>query len=404
MEEILYGWWETFEHYCVPGSSPVATSSDLMRIEEHARAESKYPRKQKVIGRRTGNDWRIAYVIRSSGLHEQNAQQAALYDKARQGGSRGNLAEIPPQSETVINTLNLDQPSMEVFDSRGALIVTWNPDQWDWGADYYDAIERTAMGESVPDSWSTGGRKSGVDPEDRVFLLRQGAHGRGIVACGSVTSEVYEDDHWDGSSRSANYVRIEWSTVLAVEDMLPTADLEAAMPKQHWSPRGGGIILTATAALELEELWSQHCDSLDVECEGRPGRGAIQGRELDPVLRKKIEDAAQDRLMEHYRSRGWKITDTRIGNPFDATAEKDGKILFLEAKGTQTLGAAVLVTQREVEHARVHADSTIMGIWSGIEFNDDGDVDQTSGKFRIIPFNPESGELTPVTLKWCPSN
>lgn len=287
---------------------------------------------------------------------------------------------------------------------HAALIVTWNPDQWDWGAAYLDAIDQTVKRVKVKDSWSTGVRKGGVSPGDRVFLLRQGTKGRGIVASGKVTSEIYESKHWDGSARPANYVDLRWDVVLAVEDLLPTEALEEAMPEQHWRPQGGGIMLAANAALDLEMLWVAHRDSLDVEAEGRLGRGAAQGRLQDPVLRKKIEDAAQDRLMEHYRSRGWKITDTRLGSPFDATAEKGGKLLYLEAKGTQTLGAAVLVTQREVEHALAHAGSSMMGIWSGIKFNDDDEVDQNSGYFRIIPFDPESGELTPVTLKWCPDD
>lgn len=382
----------------------MATSSDLARIEAHARAETKAAGKQQVLGRRIGKDWQIAYVVRSDGLHEQSEKQAAKYDAARRGGSRGNLGPVPPRSETMIDSIDLDQSAQEVLAMHGALIVTWNPDQWDWGAAYLDAIDQTAKRVKVKDSWSTGVRKSGVSPGDRVFLLRQGTKGRGIVASGKVTSEIYESKHWDGSARPANYVDLRWDVVLAVEDLLPTEALEEAMPEQHWRPQGGGIMLAANAALDLEMLWVAHRDSLDVEAEGRLGRGAAQGRLQDPVLRKKIEDAAQDRLMEHYRSRGWKITDTRLGSPFDATAEKGGKLLYLEAKGTQTLGAAVLVTRREVEHALAHAGSTMMGIWSGIKFNDDDEVDQNSGYFRIIPFDPESGELTPVTLKWCPDD
>ncbi len=163
-------------------------------------------------------------------------------------------------------------------------------------------------------------------------------------------------------------------------------------------------MLAANVALDLEMLWVAHRDSLDVEAEGRPRRGKTQGRLQDSVLRKKIEDAAQDRLMQHYRSRGWEITDTRQGSPFDATAEKGGELLYLEAKGTQTLGAAVLVTRREVEHALAHVGSTMMGIWSEIKFNQHNEVDQDSGYFRIIPFDPDAGELTPVTLKWSPDD
>jgi hypothetical protein len=39
--------------------------------------------------------------------------------------------------------------------------------------------------------WSTGGRIGGVSSGDRVFMLRQGTQGRGIVASGTVVSEIY---------------------------------------------------------------------------------------------------------------------------------------------------------------------------------------------------------------------
>jgi len=54
---------------------------------------------------------------------------------------------------------------------------------------------------------------------------------------------------------------------------------------------------------------------------------------MDPERRTKVENAAQDRLMDHYRKDGWTVKDTRHGNPYDAIAEKDGEVVYLELKG-----------------------------------------------------------------------
>jgi hypothetical protein len=83
-------------------------------------------------------------------------------------------------------------------DGSRALIVTWNPDRGKWAdrGGYHDAIERTARGEpaEVVD-WSTGGRKGGVLGGDRVFLLRLGDQGRGIIASRTALGEIYQAPH-----------------------------------------------------------------------------------------------------------------------------------------------------------------------------------------------------------------
>jgi hypothetical protein len=130
---------------------------------------------------------------------------------------------------------------------------------------------------------------------------------------------------------------------------------------------------------------------------------------------KKIEDAAQNRLMEHYRVLGWIVTDTRHGKPCDAEPRRSGpwvvstggittpsrldsdEVLYLEAKGTQSAGSTVLVTRGEVDHARTNPGRCMMGIWAGIEFDNDGEVDLLSGSFQVIPFSPHDHDLSAVS-------
>ena len=127
-----------------------------------------------------------------------------------------------------------------------------------------------------------------------------------------------------------------------------------------------------------------------------------QGWQSDPIRRRKVELACQHRLMDHYRGLGWTVEDTHIGHPYDALATRGGERLFLEAKGTETDGVAVLVTPGEVNHARNNPGSCIMGIWSGIRFTPNDEVDAAAGDFRVIPFDPDSGLLSPRSYQWRP--
>ncbi|MGO4650231.1 DUF3883 domain-containing protein [Arthrobacter sp. 2RAF22] len=129
-----------------------------------------------------------------------------------------------------------------------------------------------------------------------------------------------------------------------------------------------------------------------------PGAGG-QGLQLDADIRKAVENAAQDRLMGYYRDRGWTVTDTRHNRPYDAEAVKGAEQIYLEAKGTQSIGDTVIVTRNEVSHARQYPGLCRMGVWSGMRITD-GVVDPDVGSFRILPFSPDDGRFRPRGFDW----
>lgn len=133
---------------------------------------------------------------------------------------------------------------------------------------------------------------------------------------------------------------------------------------------------------------------------GTKSHGSAQGWQSDPARRKLVEDAAQDRLMKLYSDEGWEVTDTRFGNPYDAVARRAGEVVFLEAKGTETAGSAVLVSAGEVKHARKYPGRCVMGVLSDIRFGADGQVNADSGTFRLLPFNPSDDALAATTYRW----
>ncbi|MFL6161506.1 MAG: HNH endonuclease [Jatrophihabitantaceae bacterium] len=142
-------------------------------------------------------------------------------------------------------------------------LLTWNPDRWGWPeADFVLAVDTTASGRNFRGQWSTGNRVHGIAKGDRAFLLRQ-HRDRGVVASGRFTSAVFQDAHWDGSERSANYARVSFDTVLPVEDRLTTGQLKRQIPGVGWDRlQGSGIRVADTSVALLEALWARHSDDM----------------------------------------------------------------------------------------------------------------------------------------------
>jgi hypothetical protein len=282
------------------------------------------------------------------------------------------------------------------------MIATWNPVNWSWD-DRTEQVAATTAGVIVREPWSTGSRRNGIEPGDRVFLLKQGEEPRGVVGSGTCSSRIFQDDHWDEQREGAeaNYVLIEWDTLLPDDDLLPHSELVARVPAgRNWRPQGSGTVLTAEGAIDLEALWAEHLQQV---APVPPRTSPRQGWQLDQERRKKVEDAAQARLEQHFRDDGWIVRDVRFGNSFDAIATKPGELpLYLEAKGTETAGTSVIVSKGEVNWARSNPGQCVLGILSNVSFLPSGEVDPGSGIFRLFEWNPDKGELAPREYDWTP--
>ena len=136
-------------------------------------------------------------------------------------------------------------------------LFTWNPEKWDWEK-LDEACAKVTRRGFVDEPWSCGvSRKPRAD--DRAFLLRQGKQHPGIVASGHILSkQPYEDDHWDGSARTALYVKVRWDTLLHPDrqPILPRSSLNTGkLGGVHWDTQSSGITISAEPAAELEEVW-----------------------------------------------------------------------------------------------------------------------------------------------------
>jgi hypothetical protein len=202
-------------------------------------------------------------------------------------------------------------------------VLTYNPARWNWDEEgRADAVARTEAGRVVHRRWSTGSRRSGISHGDLAVLFQQGDKERGLVAYGRFASEIYQDEHWDGTGRDANYADLEWEVVLPAGDMIPVDEVKRVVTTVNWDViLGSGIVVPPPDDAALEALWSPI------------RRGARGGRwQPDPERRRRVEDYAQTKLEQHYRDQGWYVKDVRIGNPYDALATKPGSTVDLAAR------------------------------------------------------------------------
>jgi 5-methylcytosine-specific restriction protein A len=140
-------------------------------------------------------------------------------------------------------------------------LFTWNPARWNW--DYLqDSIDEIKKNGYCSERWSCGVTKR-IQTGDRAFLIKLGEKPRGIIASGWVTSDVYEDRHWDEEKSSngitALYVDSDWDTLLDPNvDIFPRELLSTGIyTKMHWEPQASGVRIPDEVAEQLEKDWAK---------------------------------------------------------------------------------------------------------------------------------------------------
>jgi hypothetical protein len=143
---------------------------------------------------------------------------------------------------------------------------------------------------------------------------------------------------------------------------------------------------------------------IDIVAESVPGarRGRGQGRQIDPVRRKKVEQHAMGIASAHYKSLGYSVEDTSAFKPYDLLCTSKTDLRRVEVKGTISDGATVEVTAGEVNAARRDGIATDLFIVSSIEVAASGEnVTCTGGVTRILAnWNPGDLDLEPTSFRF----
>jgi len=144
-------------------------------------------------------------------------------------------------------------------------MLTYNPDLFYWDpAEHKRAADETAHGTTFMFNWSTGGRKGGIEIGDPILFLRQGRQ-RGLIGSGHAASTVYQDVHWDGGRRTANYIDVDWQRILLTEDRLDIDTLIRKAPIAGWQYgfQASGNRLRPEAEPLVRRLWNVHLANTD---------------------------------------------------------------------------------------------------------------------------------------------
>jgi hypothetical protein len=172
----------------------------------------------------------------------------------------------------------------------------------------------------------------------------------------------------------------------------PNAALEAEFSRianyiDHWHLPGTNLSSVASKPIA------------EVEAEAELERE--QGFQSDASLRLNIEKHAEKFVIEAFANEGITLEPhPKPQWPWDFKYAKDGRTVFIEVKGTQGDGQAIVVTAREAQFAQSNPCDIVLCIVCRIKV-DHGTLPSVSGGtlIRIHPWNPAEHELSAIQYR-----
>jgi hypothetical protein len=152
----------------------------------------------------------------------------------------------------------------------------------------------------------------------------------------------------------------------------------------------------------LTELLGGHLPEYPPERPPQSGSGG-QGFGLSVEQRRAVELRAMAVVEAMYIHEGWSMEDTSSGNPYDFLATRGDERCFVEVKGTTGAGETVVLTHREVDHARANSEQMALVVVTGIVLEQaDGAWQAISGRVarHIRPWRPEPERLMATEYRY----
>lgn len=341
-------------------------------------------------------------------------------------------------------------------------ILTVNPRK---SGDDDEAWDAAIAADGLPDlitygRWSTGSRKSGIEPGDVLLMLRQGGDRRGIVAILVACGEIYQDTHWEDPGKDANYVDLRALAAVSIDDRIPTEWLQSATPvaPSVWTPQGSGTQVPQDAAGDvMAMLWQEWLSlpfvaalpsvsqlptlshpelllpaaALGVEGTATMSKSSIR-RELQALLpahrthdawspseeidlggdefaaftrtvidaarKAAIERYAMDAAIEVLQADGYDVSDVAATESWDLEAARKGHTITVEVKGSTVMRDRVDLTRNEVDHAQRTKGTMLIVV-------DDIDCDDTDtcsgGRIRTWGnWHPRGADLSATVFSY----
>lgn len=136
--------------------------------------------------------------------------------------------------------------------------------------------------------------------------------------------------------------------------------------------------------------------------EGREAKTRGQGFVSSPELREAVERYAMAVATSYLEDLGFVVEDTSATRPYDLLARRSGEELFVEVKGTTTVGEEIILTFNEVEHARRHKSECMLFILADVAVSDGPGSPRAAGGTRYVlwPWDVDAGHLVPISFRY----
>jgi hypothetical protein len=124
--------------------------------------------------------------------------------------------------------------------------------------DWAEAVRRTRAGEAWSDNWRV--QSADIEPGDEVYLIKQGAAPKGVVAHGRVTRGSYSHYKYrDGTGGHAFRVDVAFDAVLGPADEPLSWPLPGhGYAGRYRGPFASGVPLGPELAGHMRRLWAEH--------------------------------------------------------------------------------------------------------------------------------------------------
>jgi len=138
-------------------------------------------------------------------------------------------------------------------------LLAWNPVKYPWDSLNQELSQVREDGSSWG-RWSVGNNR-GIEPGDRLFLIRLGKEPRGIVGSGWAKTSPYQAPHWDldraDNGELANYVDLAFDSLFEAPQLpMELLLLPPLNAYRNWSTQRSGVQIPPTIGIELEESWA----------------------------------------------------------------------------------------------------------------------------------------------------
>lgn len=216
------------------------------------------------------------------------------------------------------------------------VLLTWNPGPYDdeqytpeeWLEQMVIPLQAGLQPEG--DRWSIGTNWNAIEEGDLVCMLRQGVHGRGIVATGVITRAAFTAPHWNpDKTGDAHYVNVAWHRAMDLNEMITLEELEREAPSFDWGKvYSSGRIINGAGADELAVLLGHAPLGTQPK---KTGGGQQFGTAEHNRL---VEREAMAIVRDGYKAEGWIVRDVAgLNLGWDLEARRGKEVEYVEVKG-----------------------------------------------------------------------